>query len=244
MSSILASIFSPRKAAIDGNVASSSPLGPDPATSANKLKRKSLPGIKRRRSVKFVGSPIRDSASQPTTETTSPAESESPANLASDEGAAVPQDSAEEAAAAVVDGSPGDAPNETETEETEYAFEKFARHRWAGNSIEIQVEWQDGDATWEQEAVLHQDAPDALLEYWESQGGRPTNPDDPDLFDIHAIRRHSKDRKKLLVEWVGYGPKEATWVPRASVEETAPEVVAQYWESVKSAKPRQRRRRR
>lgn len=189
------------------------------------------------------------SASQPTTETTSsPAESGSPANLAaSDEGGdAVPQDSAAgEAAAAVVDGSPRDAPNETETEEeTEYAFEKLAQHRWAGNSIEIQVDWKDGDATWEQEAVLHQDAPDALLEYWESQGGRPTNPDDPDLFDIHAIRRHSKDCKKLLVEWVGYGPKEATWVSRAAVEETAPEVVAQYWESVKSAKPRQRRRRR
>lgn len=190
--------------------------------------------------------PSPPSPPQPTAETTfSPAESESAANLASDEGAGVPQEDSAEEAAAVVGGSPGDAPNETETEETEYAFERFAHHRWAGNSIEIQVEWQDGDATWEQEAVLHQDAPDALLEYWESQGGRPTNPDDPDLFDIHAIRRHSKDRKKLLVEWVGYGPKEATWVPRAAVEETAPEVVAQYWESVKrSAKPRQRRRRR
>jgi hypothetical protein len=61
------------------------------------------------------------------------------------------------------------------------------------------------------------------------------------MFDIHAIREHSKDRKKLLVEWVGYGPKDATWVPRAVVEETAPDVVAEYWKTVKPTRRRRRR---
>ncbi|KAG5933221.1 hypothetical protein E4U59_006997 [Claviceps monticola] len=124
----------------------------------------------------------------------------------------------------------------------EYAFDKFTDHRWVGDSMEIRVAWQDGDLTWEREAVLHEDAPDALLEYWKSQGGRPTNPNDPDLFNIFAIRKHTKDRKSLLVEWVGYGPKEASWLPHADVEKTAPELVAQYWRSIKGARPRRRRK--
>ena len=129
-------------------------------------------------------------------------------------------------------------------DEEEYTFNRFINHRWNGDSIEIEVEWEKGDTTWEAEAQLHQDAPDTLLEFWESQGGRPTNPNNPDLFDIHAIRKHSKDRKDLLVEWVGYGPKEASWVPRKVVEETAPEVVSQYWKTVKPVKAKGRRRRR
>ncbi|KAG6314363.1 hypothetical protein E4U44_001893 [Claviceps purpurea] len=124
----------------------------------------------------------------------------------------------------------------------EYAFDSFTDHRWVGDSMEIRVAWQDGDLTWEREAVLHEDAPDALLDYWKSQGGRPTNPNDPDLFNIFAIRKHNKDRKSLLVEWVGYGPKEASWLPHAEVEKTAPELVAQYWRSIKGARPRRRRK--
>ncbi|KAG6221269.1 hypothetical protein E4U34_002167 [Claviceps purpurea] len=124
----------------------------------------------------------------------------------------------------------------------EYAFDSFTDHRWVGDSMEIRVAWQDGDLTWEREAVLHEDAPDALLDYWKSQGGRPTNPNDPDLFNIFAIRKHTKDRKSLLVEWVGYGPKEASWLPHAEVEKTAPELVAQYWRSIKGARPRRRRK--
>ncbi|KAG5962785.1 hypothetical protein E4U57_006813 [Claviceps arundinis] len=123
-----------------------------------------------------------------------------------------------------------------------YAFDEFTDHRWVGDSMEIRVAWQDGDPTWEREAVLHEDAPDALLAYWKSQGERPTNPNDPDLFNIFAVRKHTKDRKSLLVEWVGYGPKEASWLPRAEVEKTAPELVAQYWRSIKSARPRRRRK--
>ncbi|PNY24499.1 Uncharacterized protein TCAP_05564 [Tolypocladium capitatum] len=125
----------------------------------------------------------------------------------------------------------------------EYSFKRFGKHRWAGNSIEIQVEWVQGDVTWEPEANLHQDAPQSLFAYWKRQGGRPNNPSDPDLFDIFAILKHSKDRKRLLIEWVGFGPKDATWVSRAAVEETAPDVAAEYWASVKPAAKRPTRRR-
>ena len=112
-------------------------------------------------------------------------------------------------------------------------FRRFVQHRWAGDSIEIQVEWDKGDLTWEPEINLHEDAPDSLFAYWESRGARPTNPEDPDLYGIFAVRKHSSNRKQLLVEWVGYGPKDMTWVPRSSMEKAAPKIVAQYWDSMK-----------
>ncbi|KAG5928311.1 hypothetical protein E4U42_000853 [Claviceps africana] len=258
---------------MDRDVASS-PLGPKSAPPTRQLKRKSLPDKKTRQSLKSVGLAFtllwmaldneRDAPSPTPSKSTrtrsvakvpekSPAKArgkpsgESPVKMSLDQDDAVQEPAKQH----VVDGpsasteAPTDEPaTNGDKVETQYIFDKFTDHRWAGNSIEIQVQWQDGDLTWEQEAVLHEDARDALLAYWASQGGRPTNPHDPDLFDIYAIRKHSSDRKKLLVEWVGYDPKEASWVPRAVVEETAPKVVAAYWQSVRGARPGRPRRRR
>lgn len=132
------------------------------------------------------------------------------------------------------DESPGD--------EREYAFKRFVEHRWVGDSLEIQVEWQQGEPTWEPETNLHADALQSLLQYWASRGGRPTNPADPDMFQIFAVRRQSPDRKRLLVEWVGYSPKEASWVLRRVVEETAPEVVAEYLKTRRPGRPKTRQK--
>ncbi|KAG5993330.1 hypothetical protein E4U43_003534 [Claviceps pusilla] len=267
MTSILTSIFSSRKSAMDRDVASS-PLGPKSTLPTRQLKRKSLPEKKARQSVKssdhyddvppsppFKSTKTRSTAKAPAKSSAQlPAKAvkppgQLPAKVSLDQGDAVH----EPAEPYVADGRI--APTKAHTDEpvtnanevdeagaeAEYAFDKFTDYRWVGNSIDIQVKWQDGDVTWEQEAVLHEDARDALLAYWKSQGGRPTNPHDPDLFDIHAIRKHSRDRKKLLVEWVGYDPKEASWVPCAAVEETAPEVVADYWRSIRNVRPAKRR---
>ncbi|OAQ97391.1 hypothetical protein LLEC1_05658 [Akanthomyces lecanii] len=131
-----------------------------------------------------------------------------------------------------------DAP-ETDTD-GEFGFRQFLDHRWDGDSIQIQVEWDNGQRTWEPETLLHDDAPQALLDYWRQQpDGRPNNPRRPGFYEIHAIRKHSRDRKRLFVEWVGYGPKENTWEPRATVDEAAPDVLSEYWDSL----PRRRRRR-
>lgn len=126
-------------------------------------------------------------------------------------------------------------------EEVECAFECFDDHRWDGDAIQIHVQWEGGESTWEDEITLHQDAPEALLDYWKSVGGRPLNPRKPDFYTIYAIRKHSKDRKNLLVEWVGYGPNDASWVPRAVVQQSAPELVNQYWQTIKPGRPRGRR---
>ncbi|CAH0021102.1 unnamed protein product [Clonostachys rhizophaga] len=116
-----------------------------------------------------------------------------------------------------------------------HSFTEILDHRWVGDEVELKVGWYRGSPTWEPESILHSDAPESLFSYWRSQGGRPTNPRDADIFDIFAIRNHSRDKKKLLVEWTGYEPKENSWVPSNVVEETAPEVVAQYWKSIKKA---------
>lgn len=120
----------------------------------------------------------------------------------------------------------------------EFTFKKFLKHRWDGDSIRIQVEWEGGQRTWEPETTLHDDAPQTLLKYWDAQGGRPDNPREPGLYEIHAIRKHSRDRKRLFVEWVGYGPASNTWEPRGVVEDAAPEILSDYWGS----QPRKRRR--
>ncbi|VUC21610.1 unnamed protein product [Clonostachys rosea] len=117
----------------------------------------------------------------------------------------------------------------------QHSFTEILEHRWVGDEVELKVGWYRGSPTWEPETILHSDAPEALFTYWRSQGGRPTNPRDADIFDIFAIRNHSRDKKKLFVEWTGYEASENSWVPSNVVEETAPEVVAQYWKSIKKA---------
>jgi hypothetical protein len=127
---------------------------------------------------------------------------------------------------------------EEDGDEQEYGFKRFVGHRWADNSIEIQVEWDTGETTWEPETNLHEDVPETLFQYWREQGGRPSNPVDPEMYEVFAIRKHNGNRTKLLVEWVGYEPSEATWVSRKIVEQTAKDIVDAYFESVKTTRGR------
>lgn len=122
----------------------------------------------------------------------------------------------------------------------QHPFDKITDYRWIDNLIELRVKWEGSPSTWEPEENLHRDAPDALFEFWREQGGRPENPDYPDLYEIFAIRDHSKDRKKLLVEWLGYDKPEWSWQPRREVEKTAKEAVDAYFEEQKR-KTRKRR---
>nr|UWK20120.1 chromo domain containing protein [Trichoderma polysporum] len=127
-------------------------------------------------------------------------------------------------------------PETEEEEDEEYGFKRFVGYRWLGDSIEVQVEWDTGEITWEPETNLHEDVPDTLFEYWREQGGRPKNPIDPEIYEVFAILKHNRNHTKLLVEWVGFEPSEASWASRKVIEETAKDLVDAYFESVKTAK--------
>lgn len=116
----------------------------------------------------------------------------------------------------------------------QYTFTKLLNYRWVpdDNAIELEVQWHNDESTWEPETNLHRDAPDALFRFWAAQGGRPDNPREPGLFDIFAIRGHSRNRQSLLVEWTGYPPSENCWVSRKVLHETAPEVVDDYMRNI------------
>ena len=77
------------------------------------------------------------------------------------------------------------------------SFEYFMNHHWVGNGIHIRVQWTSGDCTWESEAELFKDAPQVVLAYWKNQGGRPANPEDPDLYNITAIWDHRSDGQSM-----------------------------------------------
>jgi hypothetical protein len=120
-----------------------------------------------------------------------------------------------------------------------WTIQAITKHRWVDDSIELRIQWDTGDATWEQEVSIQEDTPALLFAYWAEQGGRPPHPKDPDLFHIFAIRDIKPRAKKLLVEWVGY--KEQSWEPRSTVEEAAPEILKDFEE--RRSRGRKRRRR-
>ena len=133
---------------------------------------------------------------------------------------------------------PYDLDADEDMDEDLFTFTSLLAHRWSGDQIEIKVNWRGSEATWEPETTLHHDAPDALFAYWRAQGGRPENPRDAGLYDIFAIRKHNRNKSSFLVEWTGYPPEDNTWETKAVLAETAPEVLAEYLESVKPATKR------
>lgn len=125
---------------------------------------------------------------------------------------------------------------EQEEDDEAYAFDKILAHRWVKNKIQLQIEWSEEPRTWEPEENIHRDAPDALFDYWRSKGGRPDNPKKPGVYEIFAIRNHSKNKKKVLVEWVGYDESEQTWEDRKKIEKAAKPLVDDYFDGFKEGK--------
>ncbi|KAM5350223.1 hypothetical protein ACJ41O_006728 [Fusarium nematophilum] len=118
-------------------------------------------------------------------------------------------------------------------DEEQYDFVRIMNHRWTKNKMQLHIQWKTGPSTWEPEENFHRDAPDSLFDYWRSKGGRPQNPKNPDMYDIFAIRDHSRNKRRLLVEWVGYEREDMTWMPRKAVEETAKVMVDDYFANLK-----------
>ncbi|KAF5715397.1 chromo domain-containing protein [Fusarium mundagurra] len=126
-------------------------------------------------------------------------------------------------------------------DDRKYEFERIADHRWVENEkkekeIELLMQWTDGETSWVSEELLHTDNRQALFAYWRSQpGGRPTNPEDDDVYRVFAIRKHRVRNgvPQVLVEWLGYDTPENTWEDQDSIEEAAPKLVDAYFDQVK-----------
>ncbi|KAL7764806.1 hypothetical protein ACKLNR_005951 [Fusarium oxysporum f. sp. zingiberi] len=139
--------------------------------------------------------------------------------------------------------TPEEQPEEAHSEEEEaqvdeerHEFDSITDHRWAENEIELRMQWKDGESSWISEELLHTDNPQALFAYWRSQpDGRPKNPEDDEVYQVFAIRKHRvrKGVPQVLVEWVGYGASENTWEDQDYIESVAPKLVDAYFDQVK-----------
>ncbi|KAF5018549.1 hypothetical protein F66182_9462 [Fusarium sp. NRRL 66182] len=136
------------------------------------------------------------------------------------------------------------AEEEEQFDESTGEVKRMTDFRWDGDEIEMRVEWQDGTFTWEPEHTMHADVPEILFAFWDSRGGRPTNADNDQVYQIFKICNHRtiKGTPKLQVEWVGYRKEYNTWEPRDQIQQDQPEVVDQYFASVKKTPGRRKRR--
>jgi chemotaxis protein histidine kinase CheA len=125
---------------------------------------------------------------------------------------------------------------EAENDDEEHEFKRIMDHRWVGDKIELRIEWSDGERTWTDEEIFHEDSPEALFEFWRNQpGGRPPNPNDPDVYQVFAIRKHRtlRGKKQVLVEWLGYDSSEHTWENQSYIEQVAKDHVDEYMSKLK-----------
>ncbi|KAH7173333.1 uncharacterized protein B0J16DRAFT_418639 [Fusarium flagelliforme] len=125
---------------------------------------------------------------------------------------------------------------EADDEDSEHEFKRIMDHRWFNDKFELRIEWSDGERTWTDEEIIHEDCPEALFEYWRSlPRGRPNTPDDEGVYHVFAIRKHRTHRgkKQVLVEWLGYEESDQTWENQEYIESVAKEHVDEYMKSVK-----------
>lgn len=131
-----------------------------------------------------------------------------------------------------------------EEDDQEHQFKRIMDYRWVDDKIELRVEWSDGERTWSDEEIFHQDSPEALFDFWRNQpGGRPENPNDPGVYLVFAIRKHRtfRGKKQVLVEWLGYDSSEQTWENQSYIEQVAKEHVDDYMSKLQGtdkAKPK------
>ncbi|KPA39285.1 hypothetical protein FLAG1_07851 [Fusarium langsethiae] len=81
------------------------------------------------------------------------------------------------------------------------------------SSVDFEVKYLDGSTKWKPESVIHENAPELVIDYWERNGGRneATGLTEYHVLKILGVRnsgRGKKSEKHYLVQWVGYTDSE------------------------------------
>ncbi|KFA81767.1 hypothetical protein S40288_09637 [Stachybotrys chartarum IBT 40288] len=121
----------------------------------------------------------------------------------------------------------------------QFEIDKIVGHRHNADDptlLDVRVSWKSddpaGDFTWETEANVQEDAPDALFRYWRTfKGGRSSVLKDPDMWHVFRVEKHriiqGTNDVMLQVAWVG--STQRSWEPEAAVAGYAKEHLDEYW---------------
>ncbi|KAM5356677.1 hypothetical protein ACJ41O_003323 [Fusarium nematophilum] len=101
------------------------------------------------------------------------------------------------------------------------------------STVDIQVQWEGGETTWETEWSLQEQVPTLVFKYWDKLDGREsaTGLDVYHVFKI--LKRTSLSKAKnpqymYQVQWVGYRRTESTWEHESKLREIAPEELEKF----------------
>ncbi|KAG7416725.1 hypothetical protein Forpi1262_v016747 [Fusarium oxysporum f. sp. raphani] len=126
-----------------------------------------------------------------------------------------------------------------DAEEPRYEVEEIISHRIKNKTeVELEARWNGcSKPTYVDERTIQEDYPLVLYTYWELRGGRE-EATGINLFHVFQIRRWKvKDEKlQLLVQWVGYPPKDSTWELAWRVEKFATEMHGAYLKTHRAAR--------
>ncbi|KAL9561179.1 hypothetical protein ACKAV7_014534 [Fusarium commune] len=120
--------------------------------------------------------------------------------------------------------------------EKDVAIGEFIGHRvdTENSTVDIRVEWQDGETTWESEWSLQERVPALVFKYWEKLDGRDAATN-LDTYHVFKILKRAPPSDKLgnsqhmyQVQWVGYRPAESTWEHESKLRTITPDKLERF----------------
>ncbi|KAH7010629.1 uncharacterized protein B0I36DRAFT_57840 [Microdochium trichocladiopsis] len=110
------------------------------------------------------------------------------------------------------------------------------------DSVDLLVHWageRAEESTWEPEQEIQDGASELLYSYWKKAGGRTETLFQTMTEVYHVFRILNREKKPrggfvLEVQWVGYPATKGntSWEGEAKLEQIAPDLLKEYWDSV------------
>ncbi|KAH6693417.1 hypothetical protein F5X68DRAFT_227827 [Plectosphaerella plurivora] len=128
-------------------------------------------------------------------------------------------------------GETGDKPDEM----GKFEVDSVVDYRYNANDptlLDVQVSWADGERTWEPEANVQEDAPDALFKYWRSVKGGRASALNSDMWHVLRIEKHRVKAGDVSVHVAWIGSPLRSWEPEDAVAGYAGAHLDDYWDSL------------